>query len=102
MSNYKLKQIYPGLPKSWEIGEELFFQVPIVGFSYYTDKFDTHRLRKEDVENNPNFFENTDIKPDILYKLQAYFDETPRNEVLKGWEEAKKNAAKNSPKLKDL
>jgi len=57
MPNYKLKQLYPGLPKSWEVGEELFFQAPIVGFAYYVDKFDTHRLRKEDVEENPEFFE---------------------------------------------
>lgn len=39
---------------------------------------------------------------DILQKLKDYFANTPREEVLKGWEEAKRNAPKNSPLLKDL
>lgn len=43
------------------------------------------------------------IKPDtITDKLKEYFKNTPREEVLRGWAEAKKNSAKNSPKVKDF
>ena len=38
----------------------------------------------------------------ILENLKKYFRETPREEVLKGWEEAKKNAPKGGPKLNDF
>ena len=38
----------------------------------------------------------------MLQKLKDYFANTPREEILKGWEEAKKNSAKNSPLLKDF
>lgn len=34
---------------------------------------------------------------DILEKLKQYFKDTPREEVLKAWKEAKENAPKNSP-----
>lgn len=39
---------------------------------------------------------------EILDKLKKHFNETPREEILKGWQEAKKNAPKNSPKIKDF
>lgn len=38
----------------------------------------------------------------ILEDLKKYFRETPREEVLKGWKEAKQNAPKGGPKLKDF
>lgn len=36
---------------------------------------------------------------DILEKLKQYFKDTPREEVLKGWKEARENAPKNSPSV---
>lgn len=39
---------------------------------------------------------------EILNNLEKYFKETPREEVLKGWQETKKNSPKNSPKVSDF
>ena len=38
----------------------------------------------------------------ILEDLKKYFRETPRDQVLKDWAEAKKNSPKGGPKLKEF
>lgn len=38
----------------------------------------------------------------ILENLKKYFRETPREEVLKGWQQAKREAPKGGPKLNDF
>lgn len=39
---------------------------------------------------------------DIIKKLKKYFKETPREKVLSDWSEAKKNAPKGGPKIKEF
>lgn len=53
----KLLKKFPGLPKDWSEGEVLFEYKPIVGFVYYSSIKDNHRLNKDDVENNYEYFE---------------------------------------------
>lgn len=38
----------------------------------------------------------------ILENFKKYFRETPREEVLRGWKQAKENAPKGGPKLKEF
>jgi len=54
---YKILQWYPSLPKTWDAGKELIRYAPIVGFVYYSDIYDSYQVRKEEVEDNPEFFE---------------------------------------------
>lgn len=52
---YKIRKTYPGL--KFEVGTILIRYAPTVGFVYYSDIYDSHQLRKEDVEMWPNYFE---------------------------------------------
>lgn len=57
MSKYVIKEFYPSLPDTFLPGTILFRYSPIVGFAYYSDMHDQQRLKKEEVENHPTFFE---------------------------------------------
>lgn len=52
---YKLRKSYPGSPKE---GTELHLHKPIVGFPYYTDEDHIFHIKKEHVEDYPEYFEN--------------------------------------------
>lgn len=57
MSNYIIKQHYPSLPEHFTPGTILQLYKPIVGFAYYSDVNDKHRINKNEVEDNSAFFE---------------------------------------------
>lgn len=56
-TKYIIKQWYPCLPLDFTPGTILQLYKPIVGFAYYSDVNDKHRIKKNEVEDNPNFFE---------------------------------------------
>lgn len=56
-TKYIIKQWYPSLGKNFLPGTILFRYAPIVGFAYYSDVNDKHRIKKNEVEDNSAFFE---------------------------------------------
>nr|DAI89672.1 MAG TPA: hypothetical protein [Caudoviricetes sp.] len=53
---YKLKRWYPSLPKTWGKGKILIRYAPIDGFAYYSDIYDSFKVSKTEVEDNPKWY----------------------------------------------
>ena len=65
MKRYKLKQWYPSLPKSWTVGD--IVSTWRIGSEYYhvpPDRNET--IYKEEVENNPDFWELIEEKKPLF------------------------------------
>lgn len=70
-TKFLIKQWYPSLPKDFTPGTILQLYAPIVGFAYYSDVNDKHRITRSEVEDNIAFFEVFNREP----KLEDFYDE---------------------------
>ena len=57
MNTYKLKKVYPGLPKDWEIGIEVGLGCRTYGYSPCNGKYTNWYINNDIIENNPEFWE---------------------------------------------
>lgn len=95
--NYILRKSYPGSPKE---GTKLHLHKPIVGFPYYTDEDHIFHIKKEHVEDCPEYYQK--ITGDMLTDLKNYFAHTSKEQIKKDWDKSKENAPKNSPLVSDF
>ena len=57
---YELLNTYPGLPDNYRQGTILYKYTPIVGFTYYSDVYDKHRIDAKIVEHEPLWFKKVE------------------------------------------
>ena len=69
MNTYKLKKVYPGLPKDWEIGIEVGLGCRTYGYSPCNGKYTNWYINNDIIENNPEFWEKV-VEKD--YEVLSY------------------------------
>jgi hypothetical protein len=92
MNTYKLKKVYPGLPKDWEIGMEVGLGCRIYGYSPCNGKYTNWYINNDIIKNNPEFWEKVAEKDyEILsFKIPGnahWFANLQHNGMYDGWSE---------------
>lgn len=72
MNTYKLKKVYPGLPKDWEIGMEVGLGCRIYGYSPCNGKYTNWYINNDIIKNNPEFWEKV-VEKD--YEILSFISE---------------------------
>lgn len=98
MNTYKLKKVYPGLPKDWEIGIEVGLGCRTYGYSPCNGKYTNWYINNDIIENNPEFWEKVVEKDYEVLSYNIIKFEIINNE-LKIFQEQHINSSKYKPLL---